>query len=646
MPEYLPVPLRRWSLGAAAACLLPLLLQIPGGLALGLVVVAAIGAWSPRPWPWPLRLAVLGGLGGYVLVTHGFQPGRDTGCALLASLLALKTMETRTLRDAHSLLGFSLFAPFATFLQDRGPGSLALAVPAVAAVLLVLAMLAEFRPGQPAPRGVRTRWRALGGAVLLAVPLALAGFWLFPRLASPLWGMPENALGRGGLSGHMTPDQWVELFADDGPVLRATFAGEEPRRADLYWRAQVLSAFDGRTWEPGFEPSPGPAIAAPVSPVLTYRIALEPTDRRYLVTLDWPLGAPSTGRIRGDGTVAVEAPVSSLVEYTGEAAASVRHPGALPIPEQMRQLALPPGLNPRTVALARRWREESGGDPPAIVRRALEWIGRDFSYSLTVPPSGLHAVDDFLFETRVGFCQHFSSAFATLMRAAGVPARVVIGYMGGYRNPYGGHWLVRRMDAHAWTEVWIEGRGWVRVDPTAAVAPERVLDTVQDLARREALLPEAFTPLRDLADWARRNWNDLLLGFNADRQARLLRPLGIERAGALQLAGAFAFGAALALTVTLWVMLRGRRGPQDPLQAAWRRFGRRLRRAGLARAPWEPPLGFGERAAAAFPAQAGPLRSLSRRYADGRYARAELPATERDRLIRDLDAFRLMSRSR
>jgi transglutaminase-like putative cysteine protease len=644
MPELMSPRVRGWCMAAAAACLLPLLLQMQPGLALALGAVTAVGVWVARPWPKFVRLLLLASLVGYVLVSHGLHLGRDTGCAMLAALLALKPFETHRLRDARSLLGFSMFAPFAAFLQDQGPLSLVLALPAVALLLVSLAVLAEQRPGAPAPRVDRRRLGRIGLAVAMALPLALAGFWLFPRLGSPLWGLPENAVGRSGLGDRMTPDEWVELFADDTPALRVTFDGPEPSRQDMYWRGQVLWSFDGSSWSRGSE---GIGAGAPTlttdTAAIRYQVSLEPTDRRYLITLDLPMASPEPGQLRRDLTAVANEPVSRLLQYSGVSSPTARHVGDLPESEARLALSLPSGFNPRTRALAARWRQEAAGDEVAIVRRALTWIGEEFSYSLTVPPTGRNSVDDFLFETRVGFCQHYSSAFANLMRAAGIPSRVVLGYAGGYRNRYGDYWVVRRMDAHAWNEVWLDGRGWIRVDPTAAVAPERILDTVDDLARNESLLPAAmnfFAPLREMGDWVRRGWNDMVLGFNAARQANLLKPLGIDSASGMQLVLAFAVGAGVALALTLGVLLRGRPPRRDPVLSAWLAFTRRLRRAGLAKAASEPPLSFAGRAAAALPAQAGQLESLSRRYAYWRYAGAPMTSDEEARLVQDLRGFR------
>lgn len=628
-------------MAAAGACLLPLLLQVPPGLAVALAGLAGIGYVSSRPWPALLRTGLVLAVMAYLFFTFGFSVGRDTGTALLATLLAVKPGETRSLRDARSLLGFSLFAPFAAFLQDQGPLVLALSLLALGALLLALGLLAEQRPGAPAPRVGRQRLANLGRAVLVALPLAMAGFWLFPRLAEPLWGMPENVLGGGGLGEDMTPDQWVDMFADDGPALRVRFFDPPPPARAMYWRAQVLWNFDGRSWtrEPGLE-SLAPAEVTPRGEVIGYEATLEPTEQRYLVTLDLPVAAPEGGRLLADASVLTPTRVDSLQRYTARAAPRGRLGDTLPA--GMRRLAtrLPPDANPRTLALGRQWRAEAGGDDLAIVRRALDWIDAEFSYSLSVPPTGRHAVDEFLFDTKIGFCQHYSSAFAVLMRAAGIPTRVVLGYAGGYRNPYADYWVVRRMDAHAWNEVWIDGRGWIRVDPTAAVAPIRVLDTVADRQRSEALLPEALNPVRDLADWARRGWNDLVLSFDAERQSRLFRPMGVDRADAIQLGLAFAAGAGLMMVLTLWYLMRGQPGSRDPLVAAWLAFTRRLRRAGHGKDAWEPPLSFGQRVAARLPGQAAELESLSRRYAAARYAAGNLPEPERRALAAALRRFR------
>ncbi len=641
--EALPPEVRQWCMAAAAACLLPLLTQVQPLLAVGIGGVALLSMLTTLRWSATARVSLMLVLGAVVLVMHDFQIGRDTGTAGLAALLAIKPFETQKLRDAHSLLGFSLFAPFAALLQDQGPMVLGLSLPPVVLLMLALSALAENRPTLPRrdTAAATGRLRGVAFALALALPLTLAGFWLFPRLATPLWGTPENALGRGGLGDDMRPNEWVELFADDAPVLRAQFIGAEPRRQDIYWRARVLWDFDGQGWSRGgLEIPRGQPDVDRAGDAFRYEVTLEPTDRRYLVTLDLPLTAPEGSELLGDLTVQTDLPVASLRRYSLSSDPAARHQVDLPAVLARRALWLPADRNPRTRELAMQWRAEAGADDAALVRRGLAWIAEDFSYSLTVPPAGRHPVDEFLFDSRVGFCQHFSSAFANLMRAAGVPARVVIGYIAGYRNPYGGYWVVRRMDAHAWVEVWLRGRGWVRVDPTAAVAPERVLDTVADLAREEALLPETFTPMVDFGDWLRRNWNEMVVGFDAERQGRLLEPFGVNKATAGQLGAAFAVGAGLALALTLWLQMRGRPPRHDPLIRAWFAFTRRAGRAGYAKAPAEPPATFGERLARALPAQEAVVRDLSSRYVEWRYGGCELTVAEEAELVKALRGFR------
>ena len=271
--------------------------------------------------------------------------------------------------------------------------------------------------------------------------------------------------------------------------------------------------------------------------------------------------------------------------------------------------------------LARRRRIEAGANDAAIVQRALAWIRAEFAYTLDTPLPGRHAVDEFLFDYKQGFCEHFSSAFVVLMRGAGIPARVVTGYAGGYRNPYGDYWLVRRSDAHAWAEVWLPERGWVRVDPTSAVAPGRIYDTLADRAPGADLFGArgGMTPLLNAADWLRRGWNDLVLGFNATRQQDLLKPLGMEKLGSRGLIVLFSITAGLALLWMLWLSTRGRR-ETDPVLRAWHGLGRRYQRAGLGREPHETAEGWVRRVAAARPELAPSLAALSHRFNNWRYA--------------------------
>lgn len=642
--EALPRPLLARTLLATATCMLPLLLQMP---AVQAWLIAATGAaaaaiaWR-RPLPGWLRLLATLALVGTVLGNAGMQLGRDTACALLLAMLALKPTETRSLRDARSLLGFALFAPFATFLLDQGPMSMLLAVIATALVLMNLAQLSNHESGIGPAQGTPSPWRGVLRLALLGLPLALATFWLFPRLASPLWGVPERAMTRTGLSDEMSPGDWVDMMVDDTPALRAQFNGPEPQPQQLYWRGPVLWHYDGRSWRAldrlrGQPAGENQLQRSPQATRWSYRIELEPTERRQVIALDLPLDAPDELLRNIEQGLYSLRPLTALTRWELTSAEVASFDAQLPQAQRDAALQLPEGFNPRARELAARWRAAHGDDDAAIVNASLAMVRAEFAYTLAVPLLGRNAVDEFLFEEKAGFCEHYSSAFVFLMRAAGIPARVVTGYAGGYRNPFGNYWLVRRSDAHAWAEVWLEGRGWVRVDPTAAVAPERIFDTIADRRGADGGALAALAQAGDFGDWLRRGWNDWLLGYNAARQQQLLRPLGIERVDGMQLAWLFTLVALLAIGLMLWLGLR-QRAHHDRLLQAWHSASRRYARLGLQRLAHETASDWAARVANArpeAPASAELLR-LAAGFTRLRYALPEVAAQQRNELIREL----------
>ena len=637
---------RRLVLLATAANLLPLLLQLPRvlGIGFGVAAIAIAGLSWQRVLPAPLRILIgLGAIAAVVSVSPGI--GRDTACAVLAAMLALKPSETFSLRDGRSLIGFGLFAPFATFLLDQGPISLALALVAVLLSLVALQALAASEAGI-AHDPAAPRWQAHAGIlrlVALGLPLALAAFWLFPRLPSPLWGLPERAIARPGLSDTMSPGGWLDLMNDDTPAARVQFFGAVPEPSQLYWRGPVLWNFDGRTWHQAKWLRRVPAAEMrPAGAGWDYQIELEPTDGQQLIALDLPTRVPAGADVSIDFSVYAREPLNNVSRWRMQSAPPAAAEAKLPIMLRQRALELPEGYNPRTLALARQWRRAAGSDAAghadaAIANRALEMIRADFAYTLDVPLAGRNEVDDFLFDRKQGYCEHFSSAYVVLMRAAGIPARVVTGYAGGYRNPIGGYWLVLRSDAHAWAEIWLPERGWVRVDPTAAVAPERVYDTLADRQPGRIGAFDGLVPMFNASDWLRRGWNDFVLGFNAQRQQQLLRPLGFGALGTRGLTLLFAVLAGLSLGWMAWLIARGER-ERDPLLRAWRRLDARYARLGRGRLAHEPALAWAERAGADIPRSGEPLRSLSRRFSDARYAARE--SDDARALLRDLKLHR------
>jgi protein-glutamine gamma-glutamyltransferase len=617
---------RAWTLAATVACVLPLLLQLPSRIALGVGIVGMLSgaaSWRIRVPGW-LRLLLSLALVAIVMSAMGMRIGRDTGCALLAAMLAIKPLELHTVRDARSLLGFALFAPFATFLLDQGPWSLLLGLAGALLALLALLRLSEQESGDARPPSTRGRVGIVLRLVATGLPLALAAFWLFPRIATPLWGVPQRAIATPGLSDTMSPGDWLDLMNDDSPALRAVFFGETPDVTQMYWRGPVLTDFDGREWTRSrwLRHLPPAALAHDERIIWDYQVDIEPTDQHWLVALEMPRAIPGGTRSSWEHSLAAERPLHSVTRWRMQSSPVRRFEPDLPTYIRQNALQLPEGFNPRTVALAREWRRQAGeGGDRRIVERAMRMIRDEFGYTLSTPLPGRHTADEFLFDWKQGFCEHFSSAFVVLMRAAGIPARVVTGYAGGYRNSFGDYWVVRRSDAHAWAEVWLQGEGWVRVDPTAAVAPERIYDTLADRARGNVLggLPGLVSAL-DLGDWLRRGWNDLVLGFDASRQRDLLQRLGGGPLGPRGLIALFASAAALALAWMLWLSARGAR-ERDPLLRAWHRLGRRYARLGLGRARHEPALDWVERIAPSLDAAtAAALSVLSHRFVEWRYA--------------------------
>jgi transglutaminase-like putative cysteine protease len=494
------------------------------------------------------------------------------------------------------------------------------------------------------------RWWSKSTGVLhliaLGLPLALAAFWLFPRLPSPLWGLPDRVIARPGLSDNMTPGGFLDLKNDDSPAARVQFFGAVPRREQMYWRGPVLWDFDGRTWHQikKLQQLPAPELRTGAAR-WDYQIDLEATDLDQLIALDVPVHVPENASISIDFTPYASARLHNVSRWRMQSAVPIAMDPDLLDALRAHALALPAGFNPRTVALGRQWRREAGSDGEgrsdmAIANRALQWITRDFAYTLNVPLAGRNEVDDFLFDRKQGYCEHFSSAFVVLMRAAGIPARVVTGYAGGYHNPIGDYWLVLHSSAHAWAEIWLPQRGWVRVDPTAAVAPDRVYDTLADRQPGRIGSFTGLVPMFNASDWVRRGWNDFVLGYNTQRQQHLLDSFGVDNLGTRGLILVFAFIAGLALAWMAWLIARGER-ERDPLLRAWRRLGARYTRLGRGRFPHEPAQTWAERAGADVAKAGDPLRLLSLRFSNARYAEQDTSRAQTLRaLVDDIDAHR------
>jgi transglutaminase-like putative cysteine protease len=565
----------------------------------------------------------------FIIVHYGNIFGREPGSALACAMLVLKLVETDSRRDARAAICFASFVLMSALLFDSG---LAFALLLFATLALFLATLRELGPraADAAVPHWRQRLRAdlRGGAVALlsALPLALCGFLFFPRLAAPLWGTPRDNSARTGLGDSMTPGVIGQLLTDETPAFRVTFDGTPPPHGEFYWRGPVLWHFDGRAWTRPeyFSGMRDPVESKPSGATVSYDVTLEPTAQRWMLALDIPLDVPQ-GAVRGaDMSLVSRSVIDHLLRYHVTSAPHYRFEPVLE--RQHRQLALdlPPDFDPQARELARRWRRELGSDDK-IINAALALFHNEFFYTMDAPELARDSVDDFLFGSKSGWCEHFASSFTFLIRAAGIPARVVTGYQGGYYVKSGGYYLIRQSDAHAWSEVWLEGRGWVRVDPTAAVSPQRVSLGSHAAAGASARWYQAdwLLEVRNQLDLVNSIWNSAVVQFNVLRQQQLLTPFGIDKAEYTQLMTVLIATSSLLLGLFAWWTLRAPRDRGDPLDSAYRKLCRKLARAGAERTPAEGPLAFSARLGAGA-LHSAELEALLHDYARLRYA-CELP---------------------
>ncbi len=656
-----------WSAASVIAALLPVLSVFPGWFAGLLLAIAALGTWlgiRRVKLPQWLRLGLTAMLAAAAMASAGFTPGQSAGAALLAAMLSLKLLETTTLRDGRSACSFALFAIIAGFLQDQGPRTLMLALMAAIVITAALGWLAAHEtPEQialerddlekqaldpiatnnPFTRHIVTRQLKNSRALLaLSLPLAFAAFFLFPRFPSPLWGSPNGAdSARVGLSDDVEPGDFVELLLDGSPALRVTFDGPVPPRSAMYWRGPVMSQFDGRKWS-RWE---GDAFAQPAAlehadDFVSYEVTQEPASHSFLLALDIATQAPEGARASQGRTLNTR-PSNNLRRFRATSALRYALEPQLDESHRRHATATPPDSNPRTRQLIGQWRTENPA-PEALILRALTLFNAQFSYSLSPPPlAGRDRIDDFLFNTKTGYCEHFASAFAAMMRMSNIPARVVTGYQGGEFNPMGNYWLVRQSDAHAWTEVWLQDRGWVRVDPTAAIAPDRIEQGQSAVAREPSAFFRYGRPLLQAMDYLHRGWNDFILDFDAQRQRDLLRRLGMDWSDWRQIGLALGTGIALALILTFALLLRGARTASTPLASAWNRFLARLAKHGAQKRMDETATAFARRLPESLaPEDANAAVALIDRYTALAYAPHHDAATMMRELIRALRRFR------
>jgi transglutaminase-like putative cysteine protease len=620
-----------WLLAAMLFVVAPHLLRLPNWLGIFFVTVVAWRAWiawnalrsPPRPFMWAITMAAIVG----VFIAFGRVTGREGGVALLIVMAALKLLEMRNQRDVILSIYLGFFLVLTNFLFSQ---SIPLGLYMVACVWIFVATLVGFnRVGRTATMDERLRPAA--ALLVQALPLMVAFFILFPRATGPLWALPQDSRsGTTGLSDSMTPGNIANLIKSDALAFRVQFeGGQMPPYRTLYWRGPVMVDFDGATWKMRAFASRGRLEKARMERPVKYTVTIEPHQKDWLFALDIPGTIPSGATLLSDLQLRDRRPVlerkryevTSFVDYGFGQDANKAQLATASVFDETR--------NPRTVALGRQWAAEDP-DPRAIVAKAaVLYNSGAFQYTLEPPLlDRRNPFDDFLFNSKLGFCEHYAGSFTLLMRAAGIPARVVTGYQGGEVNPLNGDLIVRQADAHAWSEIWLADRGWVRVDPTASVSPLRVENGVNAALGPIGVLPSLIDAdrLGILANarfaWHALNsqWDEWVVGYNLDRQRQFFTSLGHpsvdwQTLGFWLMAAIFVVGS----VVTLGLLVHDRPPRREASLVAWDRFCAKLASAGLARAPHEGPLDFLARVRQARPAAADAAEEITRRYVEARY---------------------------
>ncbi|TGD71388.1 DUF3488 domain-containing protein [Mangrovimicrobium sediminis] len=651
--EQIPRNALVWMIAAQFTLLAPHLPRVPIWV-VAVSLCAALwrimvyrGSWSfPR---WPVKLAlILAGVGG-ILLSFRNLIGLEPMVALLLVAFALKVLEVARRKDAYVLLFLGYFVVLTEFLFSQDLLIVLLCLCNV--ILVTTALVALHRPGDE--RFSLRPLRSATAMVLQSAPLMVVLFFIFPRVG-PLWTVPlKSQSAVTGMSDFMRPGDVSRLSRSGEVAFRVAFEGEIPPRSQLYWRGLVMSRLEAGTWSTlDYYDVPADQRRPPLPEVteapLRYSVIMAPTQQRWLYALRYARSADTGIMNAADYRLFRPVVIEDDFRYTVESWPAAELETELSPWRQRTELALPQGRNPRTLALGQELAAGSD-DSQAIVDRALALFSEQSFFYTLEPPTlpAQDAVDAFLFGTRRGFCEHYASAFVVLMRAAGVPARVVAGYQGGEINPVNRTVIVHQFDAHAWAEVWMAGRGWVRVDPTSAVSPARVEFGLEQAVASEGtfLADQPLSPLRYRGirwinqvrlryDALTYRWQSWVVSFDGTRQMNLLQdwlgqvsPLRI----AAVILGALALALLPAAVLLLWRRPLAALAPHDRL---YLKFCARLARMGVVREAGEAPGSYARRAAQAVPRLAQSIESITRCYQQLAYA--DDPAREAAALQREM----------
>lgn len=601
-----------WVVLSSATTLAPHLLHLPTWLSVltAFALFWRIYLWRANqrlPHRW-LLIALVVASCAFIGIEFKTFFGRDVGVALLVLFSSLKPMEMRTQRDAlvAVMLGYFLLLTHFFYSQSIETGIWLLG--SFVVVTATLIRIYSFKPS------LVFNVRYAGMLLAQASPVMLILFILFPRVPGPLWGLPQDAYsGLSGLSNEMSPGSISNLIQSGEIAFRVQFEGNTiPARSQLYWRGPVFDVFDGITWRPYDWKKQTVQHLSSSGKTWRYAITMEPNNTRWLLPLDIPAKPIEGAFITPAFEMIAAQPTVSRLRYS---LTSVTHSQfGMGEGEQLlqRALQLPKEFNPKAIELAKQWKATYASTEEISTAALRLFRSEPFYYTLTPPLLGKNSIDEFLFSTRRGFCEHYAGAYVFLMRAAGIPARVVTGYQGGEINPIDQYLTVRQSDAHAWAEIWSAKQGWIRIDPTAAVAPNRVERGLSAALSASEPLPYL---VRSDAAWLRflRNrfeatnnmWNQWVLGYNDKKQKEFLAQLGL---GAPNWQALIAMLTLSLTAVVALLMLWSQRNKHRiaPEQQYWLAYCQALTRLGIKKELWEGPQALMERVEITAP-QLAPL---------------------------------------
>jgi transglutaminase-like putative cysteine protease len=641
-----------------AAALLFVLPPMFDGLAvwvpvLLLLAIAAKFWMEPRGYRLrflPLKLVLVVAAVVAIFISYGAIKGIEPGVSLIIVLMSLKIFEAHTVREFHFMimLGWVLCLCGFFLAQD-----LAIAVCIMIAFTLLTAALVQFYRGLAMGR----IWPPLRSALTLlaqAVPLIVLLFLLFPRVTAGFrLLLTPNLTSASGFSDRLSPGSVESLARSMAVAFRAEFPdGDLPPRATLYWRGLVMTQGDGMEWRSRDTPPASSHSEQELRSGNTIRqwVTIEPDGAHWMFALDRPVTAPPGAILTPGDYLWSWQSIMKPRRYEVTSSLGMARQDLEPR-ERKRVLEVPESISPRVRELAQSW-SATDPDSHAIVRRALDFFQTQrFRYSLSPGEYKRNDLEEFLFRRRIGFCEHYASSFATLMRLAGVPARVVVGYLGGEFNEMGHFYLVRQSDTHAWCEVWLPDTGWTRVDPTSVVAPERINFGFESFLERNAGAGEMspgftrtfarqpfFAKIR--VTWQTLNyaWDSRVLGFDADAQQALTNEIGLpdlRPVSLLFLSASIAAGFVVVLAT--WMQMRARANP-DPVQSLYARFSAKAARLGAPRDPTEGPVDFARRAGQVLPQESERIAIISDCYVGLRYGR-EMDSSMLHRFAQEVRLF-------